>query len=79
MESCATVILAGLILVLLWMFNIKHKRNWHLPPGPTALPLIGNLLQIDNKAPFKSFVKVRVHFLKYLCGFLSCTIYFLVI
>uniref|UniRef100_A0A3P8QI72 Cytochrome P450, family 2, subfamily Y, polypeptide 3 n=1 Tax=Astatotilapia calliptera TaxID=8154 RepID=A0A3P8QI72_ASTCA len=57
MESCATVILAGLILVLLWMFNIKHKRNWHLPPGPTALPLIGNLLQIDKKAPFKSFVK----------------------
>uniref|UniRef100_I3J7L2 Cytochrome P450, family 2, subfamily Y, polypeptide 3 n=1 Tax=Oreochromis niloticus TaxID=8128 RepID=I3J7L2_ORENI len=57
MESCATVILAGLILALLWMFNIKHKRNWHLPPGPTAFPLIGNLLQIGKKAPFKSFVK----------------------
>lgn len=60
MESCATVILAGLILVLLWMFNIKHKRNWHLPPGPTALPLIGNLLQIDKKAPFKSLFKVSL-------------------
>lgn len=58
MEFSTTLILAGLILALLWIFNVKNKTNRRLPPGPTALPLIGNLLQIDKKAPFKSFVKV---------------------
>ncbi|XP_030600183.1 cytochrome P450 2F3-like [Archocentrus centrarchus] len=58
MEFSATAVLAGLILALLWMFHVKNKRTGRLPPGPTALPLIGNLLQIDKTAPFKSFVKL---------------------
>uniref|UniRef100_A0A3P8QJ91 Cytochrome P450, family 2, subfamily Y, polypeptide 3 n=1 Tax=Astatotilapia calliptera TaxID=8154 RepID=A0A3P8QJ91_ASTCA len=50
-------ILLWLILALLWIFNVKNKTNRRLPPGPTALSFIGNLLQIDKKAPFKSLFK----------------------
>uniref|UniRef100_UPI0037E7D261 cytochrome P450 2Y3 n=1 Tax=Semicossyphus pulcher TaxID=241346 RepID=UPI0037E7D261 len=57
MDFSATVILAGLILALLWMFGVKNKRKYNLPPGPTALPVIGNLPQLEKKAPFKSFLK----------------------
>uniref|UniRef100_A0A668UVI7 Cytochrome P450, family 2, subfamily Y, polypeptide 3 n=1 Tax=Oreochromis aureus TaxID=47969 RepID=A0A668UVI7_OREAU len=56
MEFSATVILAGLILALLWLFSVK-RRKYSLPPGPAPLPLLGNLPQIDKNAPFKSILK----------------------
>ncbi|XP_026048121.1 cytochrome P450 2G1-like [Astatotilapia calliptera] len=56
MEFSATVILAGLILALLWLFSVK-RRKYRLPPGPAPLPLLGNLPQIDKNVPFKSILK----------------------
>ncbi|XP_038550138.1 cytochrome P450 2F3-like [Micropterus salmoides] len=57
MDFSATVILAGLILILLWLFSVKNRQKYCLPPGPIALPLIGNLLQLHKNEPFKSFLK----------------------
>ncbi|KAK9521231.1 hypothetical protein VZT92_021054 [Zoarces viviparus] len=58
MDLSVTVILAGLILALLWSFSVRNSRKHRLPPGPFALPLIGNLPQLDKNVPFKSIVKL---------------------
>ncbi|KAK5885370.1 hypothetical protein CesoFtcFv8_019083 [Champsocephalus esox] len=57
MDFSTTVILAGLIVALLWLCSVKNRRKYRLPPGPYALPLVGNLPQLDKNAPFKSFLK----------------------
>lgn len=70
MEISSTLVLAGLVLVLLWLFSVRNKKHHLLPPGPTALPLIGNLPQLDKHAPFKSLLKVKDEFgndTDYLC------------
>lgn len=60
MDLSATLALAGIILAILW-FRGKKKQN--LPPGPFALPLIGNLPLLEKKAPFKSFTEVSSAFM----------------
>lgn len=55
MDLSATLAMAGIILALLWFGRKKSQR---LPPGPFALPLIGNLPQLEKEAPFKSFIEV---------------------
>ncbi|XP_044210953.1 cytochrome P450 2F3-like [Thunnus albacares] len=58
MEFSGTLILAGLTFILLWLFSLKNRRQFRLPPGPSSLPIIGNLHQLDKRAPFKTLVKL---------------------
>ncbi|KAM6973754.1 cytochrome P450 2F3-like [Aplochiton taeniatus] len=58
MEIVSTLMLAGLVLALLWMFTLRSRGNYNLPPGPSGYPLIGNLPQLDKRAPFKSLQKL---------------------
>ncbi|XP_054477076.1 cytochrome P450 2G1-like [Anoplopoma fimbria] len=58
MEWSVTLLLVGLITALVWMFRLKSSKHVCLPPGPSGLPIIGNLLQMDKKAPFKTMLKL---------------------
>ncbi|EPY88764.1 cytochrome P450 2C92 precursor [Camelus ferus] len=51
--------LSCLLLLSLW---IQSSRNGKLPPGPTPLPILGNILQLDVKNISKSLSKLsKVH------------------
>ncbi|XP_038642102.1 cytochrome P450 2C15-like isoform X2 [Scyliorhinus canicula] len=41
---------------VLWHFLQPWKGR--LPPGPSALPILGNLFQVDRRAPQKSLIKL---------------------
>ncbi|XP_073454698.1 cytochrome P450 2C8-like isoform X1 [Aquarana catesbeiana] len=59
----STLILAFCVtcLILFFMRN-RNKNDWHLPPGPTPLPFLGNVLQLNMKDLIKSFKKLaKIH------------------
>lgn len=57
MDILSTLLLLGLVMALLIILRWRNKPV-NLPPGPTAFPVFGNILTLDNRAPFKTFVKV---------------------
>ncbi|XP_053462266.1 cytochrome P450 2G1-like isoform X2 [Nycticebus coucang] len=48
--------LSCLIILFAWK---RIKKGGKLPPGPTPIPFLGNLLQVHPDATFQSFMKLR--------------------
>ncbi|XP_034142593.1 cytochrome P450 2M1-like isoform X1 [Esox lucius] len=51
-------IILGLVTVILLWKNRRGQSHSRLPPGPAPIPLFGNLLQMDVKAPYKLYMKL---------------------
>uniref|UniRef100_A0A8C5QE50 Cytochrome P450 n=1 Tax=Leptobrachium leishanense TaxID=445787 RepID=A0A8C5QE50_9ANUR len=52
-----TLLVGFISLLLIYIVWNSMRRNNKLPPGPTPLPLIGNLLQIERGQLVNSFMK----------------------
>ncbi|XP_078096816.1 cytochrome P450 2K1-like [Mustelus asterias] len=60
LDSATLVLFAALTIILLVYFNTgsKSHETLNLPPGPTPLPVIGNLHMLDLKKPSESLMKL---------------------
>uniref|UniRef100_A0A673Y7S6 Cytochrome P450 2M1 n=1 Tax=Salmo trutta TaxID=8032 RepID=A0A673Y7S6_SALTR len=52
-----SIAIGFVVIILLWM-NRGKQSNSRLPPGPAPIPLLGNLLGMDVKAPYKLYMEL---------------------
>ncbi|CAN0872235.1 Cytochrome P450 83B1 [Linum grandiflorum] len=58
MSSLVYLLLALPIFIFLLFLHHNKPKNDNLPPGPPALPFLGNLLNIDHSAPHRSLYQL---------------------
>ena len=49
--------LSCLLILIAWK---RMSKGGKLPPGPTPIPFLGNVLQVRTDATFQSFMKVSL-------------------
>ncbi|KAG8537843.1 hypothetical protein GDO81_023710 [Engystomops pustulosus] len=60
LSIAATLLLTTGVTLLIYLIKWWHGvRQKNLPPGPTPLPILGNLLQISTSELPQSLLKVR--------------------
>ncbi|XP_048378463.2 cytochrome P450 2C42-like [Stegostoma tigrinum] len=47
-----------IILFIVWLLQRQKLQKGRLPPGPPALPLLGNSFHVNLKSPHKSLIKL---------------------
>lgn len=47
------------LLVFIFVLLIKLQRPKNFPPGPTVLPIVGNIFHLNLDNPLKDFERVR--------------------
>lgn len=55
---CTLAVLCIVLLVCLDYFGLDTRQGKE-PPGPRALPVLGNLLQLDLNRPYEGLCEVR--------------------
>ncbi|XP_067319264.1 cytochrome P450 2C44-like [Anolis sagrei] len=58
--TCTALLLIGIISLLLLsaIWNSKMYRKGTMPPGPTPLPIVGNVLQLKGKHFYQAFSEI---------------------